>query len=350
MKIILIILIFLSYSLQAKNKSEIKFGDFLTEEQLNEIDFLHKGLSNYSSIENQNKKTYDALDGVFPDVYSWYHSNLGFQVKKTIQVLRGTNQVIVHETELIDPECIKFIEYVNHYYKYLGYKDVKDINYFINGRGTWYKWSQEAKLQVYIPEAFEDFFSNDPNIDLNQLTNLKCDYDDGLTTFTEFGHLSADEKDNFSAYIKYMQDFPILEPFGLKLYNSLKSNEIIDEIDVGRAQVKVNKPSDYFEKYWSYFIPDEKKTITSIGAEYYGEDAEKKFLEVKRLIKKKYEKFMFITLDTNESLIGYNSKWKIRILLDLKTKDNYLIDYTVINKYAIYKRLDLIDDIKSDSL
>ena len=41
MKIILIILIFLSYSLLAKNKSEIKFGDFLTEEQLNEIDFLH---------------------------------------------------------------------------------------------------------------------------------------------------------------------------------------------------------------------------------------------------------------------------------------------------------------------
>lgn len=356
MKIFLYVflIIFFSFSSYAENKSEIKFGDFLTEDQLNEIDFLHKGLSNYSSIKNQNKKIYDALDGVFPDVYSWYHRDLGFQVKKTIQVLRGTNQVIVHETELIDPECIKFIEYVNHYFKYLGYEDIKDINYFINGRGTWYKWSQEARLQVYIPEglpeAFEDFFSNDPNIDLNQSTNLKCDYDDGLTTFTEFGHLSADEKDNFLGYIKYMQDFPIPEPFGLKLFNSMKTNQIINEIDVGQAEIKVKKQSEYFEKYWVNFIPDENKTILSIVGEYDGKDSAKKFIEVKRLIKKKYKRFMFITLDTNESLIGYNAKWRIKLFLDLKTKNNYFIDYAVRNDYAVYKREDLIDDIKSDSL
>ena len=343
-------ILFFSFSSYAENKSEIKFGDFLTEEQLNEIDFLHKGLSNYSSIENQNKKTYDALDGVFTDVYSWYHSNLGFQVKKTIQVLRGTNQVVVHETELEDPECEKFIEFKNRYNEYLGFKNKIDINYFIEGPGTWYKWSQEATFRVSAPEFFKEFFSSDTKINLKQRHIVNCKYEEGITTFNEFGFFPEDEKNNYLAYINYMQDFKMPEPFGLQLFNSLRTNQIINEIDVGQAEIKVKKQSEYFEKYWVNFIPDENKTILSIVGEYDGKDSAKKFLEVKRLIKKKYEKFMFITLDTNESLIGYNSKWRIRLFLDLDTKDNFFIDYTVRNNYAIYKRKNLIDDIKSDSL
>ena len=204
-KILALIFLLSSSFVFAKDINDIEFGEFLTEEHLIELEPLHRGLSDYYDFKK------NGLSGIFPDVYYWYHSDLGYEVKKIIHVIKGSNQVIVHKIEIEDPECIKFLRLFKNYYQ--TEKDIKMEDFDSIIGASWLEWSKKATFRITKNENLGiDFFSTNPKIDLERSKKVYCQ--DDILTLSEFGYEAEDEKNDWVQYTEHIKDFPMPNPFG----------------------------------------------------------------------------------------------------------------------------------------
>ena len=339
---IILFLIFTFYSSNAFSfdKNEIVLGDILSESQLKEIKDLHRGLEHFSHIPF-NKP------GIYTDVYAWYNDT----GKKTIHVLPGSNQVVWHTIEITDIECFKFLELYKP--RNLTSKNIT-LDIFKDGNTAgahWTKWSEEAKFNVYVIDNLKNYFADEEKTkSLLPIRDVKCKSKENVTILSEMAHNSIDEQNDYVEYLKYLETFPNITAFGHTLLEPFGDTEIIAELDIGLAAVRVSNPSSFFYKYYLYYVPEAPKKIVRIKGEYEGEHAQDIFFEVKRLLKKKYARQTFIALDNEYSLIAKNSLWQINLFMDLKNSNRLTIEYISKDTKINYLRDELIDAIKSDSL
>jgi len=336
----LFIFTFICSHIYASEKDSIFLGDFLSDEQLKSLDNLHRGLSHFSNIKYGGPE-------IYTDVYAWYD---GIE-KKTIYVLSGSNQVVWHTIEIKDYECEKFLEL---YKARRTTSEEITLDYFRannNFNAHWTEWNQEARFGVYGIYNLKEYFASEEKDEiLKPLRYVTCKTKDNITELSEMAFNSLDEENEYTQYLSNLNTFPNITAFGHTLLEPIGNTEIINEIDVGIAEVKVSNPSSFFENYFLYYVPEKPKKIVRIKGEYIGESAQDIFFEVKRLLKKKYARQIFIALDNENSLIAKNALWQINLFMDLQNSSRLTIEYISKDRKTKYLRDELIDAIKSDSL
>jgi hypothetical protein len=386
-KISVLLVLLSSTFVFAKDINDIEFGEFLNEEQLINLESYLEGLSHYDNIY------YPDIRGVYTNNYSFFNSEiLGTVAKKTIFILRGSNQVVKTLLEVKDRKCKRFLNLYKYYrvggdafrksafdgdfpiypfgkdneavylndpelqddfkedlfQKHLNSMkeiiNLEDLNNFKDSEYDY--WKNEAALYLDDEKNLGiGFFSTNSEIDvIGRLKRLLCIKEKLI--LTEWSLLSKDTRNSYKEYTKYMEGFPFPEPFGFELYSKLNFYHVDNIPDEGRAKVTPIKFSEYFKNYFVEFTPDQK-IITLVSGEYNGDDYEKVFMEVSKLIKLKYKTLGEINNDETMFYLD-NSKWAIH-LKKLTNQKKIIIDYYV--RGDIYRdRIRQIDKIKSDSL